>query len=196
LPEDDRRCGEVMPLAQAVRSVPIVPPERRLRGNITAALAVLGEFPQFLPVIGWFGSDGPIEPQIAQLTEVFARVYLANARDIPTAIAFIHAVTSPSALGNIVPHLEQATARSLLRYAWQSCSALYACYGSGSAFVDDLPSCDKSAEELAAQAVGHGDEHVIKFTEACLGRHGIAASAAYLAAADHVAKVVPRRRSA
>jgi hypothetical protein len=194
LPEGDTRRVEPMPLREAIGRVPIVPPELRRRGNITAALAVLGEFPPFFPVIGWLGVDGPIRPLIAELTELFARVYLANAHDIPTTIAFIHAVTSPTALGNIAPHISDATADTLLRYAWQSCCALFACYGRGPAFAEDVQPSAKDEDELAQQAVAHGDEHVIKFTEACLGRHSIAASAAYLAAANHVAEAIPRRR--
>lgn len=195
LPADDAGRIEPMPLPEAIARVPVVPPELRRSGNITAALGVLGDCPEFLPVIGWFGGDGPIAPQIAELTELFAHVYLANARDIPTAIAFIHAVTSPAALGNIVPHIHEATARTLSRYAWQSCCALYACYGRGTAFAESVAPCAKNEDELARQAIAHGDEHVIKFTEACLSRHATAASAAFLAAADHVAAVIPQRRA-
>lgn len=194
LPEDDAARIDPMPPQEAVARVPVVPPELRLAGNITTALTILGDFPEFLPVIGWLGGDGPVAPKIAELTELFARVYLANARDVPSAIAFIHAVTSPAALGNIVPHISEATARTLLRYAWQSCCALYACYGRGTAFAEHVTSCAKNEDELVLQAISHGDEHVIKFTEACLSRHATAASGAFLSAADHVAGVIPQRR--
>ena len=118
---------------QAIAQVPLVPPGRRRAGNIVAALAALGDFPEFYPVIGMIDAEGPLAPLIADLTEMFARVYLANAHDIPTAIAFIHAVTSHAALGNIVPHVGEATARIALRHAWQCGCGLYACYGGGTA---------------------------------------------------------------
>jgi hypothetical protein len=192
--ESDARPVETLPLREAIVRVPIVPPEQRLPGNIVAALAALRDLPEFLPVIGWIDNNGPIAPQIAELTELFARVYLTNARDIPTAIAFIHALTSPAALGNIVPYIGETTARTALRYAWQTGCALYACYGGGNAFAERVAPSEKSEQQLAEQAIDNGDEHVIKFTEACLSRYAVSPSAAYLTAADHIGGLVRRRR--
>jgi Questin oxidase-like len=189
---DGATCGALSP-REAVARVPVVPAARRLPGNIAAALAVLANFPEFMPVIGMIDTTGEIAARVAELTELFARVYLANARDIPTTIAFIHAVTSNAALGNIAPHVGETTARAALRYAWQSGCALYACYGGGTALAENIRSCDMTEEQLAEQAIANGDEHVIKFTEACLNRYGVAASEAYLAAADHVAGMLRRR---
>ena len=53
---------------------------------------------------------------------------------------------------------------------------------------------DDDAGTLAERAVANGDEHVIKFTEACLGRHAIVASPAYPAAARHVTGIIRPRR--
>src|ERR1700724_204061 len=106
---------------QAITRVPIVPLDRRNNGgNITASLAMLGDFPEFAPSIGLLDTGGDLVSLVAELTEVFARVYLANARDIRTTIAFIHGVTSPAALGNIAPQVSDRTARAAVRYAWQS----------------------------------------------------------------------------
>jgi Questin oxidase-like len=179
---------------QAIARVPIVPPDRRLPGNIVAALAVLSDFPEFGPVIGLIDTDGPVTPLIAELTELFARVYVANARNIPTTIAFIHAVTSHAALGNIAPYVSDATVRTALRYAWQSGCALYACYAGVSTLPQEFAAIDMDEEALVARAVANGDEHVVKFTEACLSRHIAAPSAAYLAAVDHVSGIIPPRR--
>ncbi|MBV8119226.1 MAG: DUF4243 domain-containing protein [Alphaproteobacteria bacterium] len=194
LPGGDARPFEALPPREAITRVPRVPPAQRRSGNIVAALAALDDFPAFLPVIGWIDGAGPLAPQIAELTELFARVYMANAHDIATAIAFIHAVTSIAALGNIVPHVSEAAARNALRYAWQTGCALYACFASAGAFAESVAPCEKSEAALAEQAIANGDEHVIKFTEACLSRHALARSVAYLAAADHVDRVVRRRR--
>ena len=38
---------------------------------------------------------------------------------------------------------------------------------------------------LVDRAISNGDEHAIKFTEACLREHAIAPSPVYLAAARH-----------
>ena len=124
---------------------------------------------------------------------MFARVYLANAHDIRSAIAFIHAVTSPAALGNLAFHISDRTAHAAVRYAWHSGCALYACFGGKTAVVEDIGPLTADAEELVERAIAHGDEHVIKFTEACLHRHRLSPSPAYLAAADHVRAVIPQR---
>jgi hypothetical protein len=179
---------------QAIPRVPVVPTARRLPGNIVAALAALADFPEFGRAVGMIDASGPPAPLVAELTDVFARVYLANARDIPTTIAFIHAVTSHAALGNLLPYVGEETARTALWHAWQAGCGLYACYGAGTAIVETVEPCPKQVAELADQAVAHGDEHVIKFTEACLSRDRIAASPAYRAAADHVAGMVRPRR--
>jgi Questin oxidase-like len=178
---------------QAIAEVPLVPPEQRRAGNIVMALGALDGFRDFAPVIDFLDTDGAVAPMIAELTEIFAQVYLANARNISTAIAFIHGVTSHAALGNIVPQVSDATAHSTLRYAWQTGCGLYACYGGGTAMREDFAPPDLGEEALIDRAIGNGDEHVIKFTEACLSRHALDPSPAYLAAADHVAQMVGRR---
>jgi Questin oxidase-like len=193
LPAAAAPSGPLSPPRQAIARVPIVPLERRLPGNIVAALAVLGDFTEFAPVIGWLDTGGPLAPLIGELTELFARVFLANAHNIPTTIAFIHAVTSHAALGNIAPHVGEATARTALRYAWQTGCGLYACYGDGTAMAEDFELPDVGEEGRVDRAIVNGDEHVIKFTEACLSRYALAPSPAYLAAADHVCEIVRRR---
>ncbi len=194
LPATERSDPGTAAPREAIRRVPVVPPERRRTGNIVASLAVLDELAEFAPVVDWVGADGPVATLIADLTELFARVCLANVHNIPTAIAFIHAVTSPAALGNILPQLREETARRAYRYAWQSCCALYACYGGAVPFVDPVEPIGRTAQDLARRAIAHGDEHVIKFTEACLTRHAIAPSLAYLAAADRIVALIPSRR--
>jgi hypothetical protein len=130
---------------------------------------------------------------VAEITEVFARVYLANAHDVRSTIAFIHGVTSIAALGNIGSQVSDRTARAAVRYAWQSGCALYACFGGDTAMFEDIEPREQDGDELADRAIAHGDEHVIKFTEACLHRHALAPLPVYLAAADHVLGMIPRR---
>jgi hypothetical protein len=189
--EDD--AGGGMTPRQAIARVPIMPAERRRPGNITVALAALNDFPEFAPVIGWIDTGGTVAPLLAEETEVFARVCLANAHNVPTAIAFIHGVTSHAALGNLAPCLGEATARKMLRHAWQTGCGLYACYGGGTAMTEDIEPPRADGDALAERAVAHGDEHVIKFTEACLSRNAIAPSPVYLAAAGRILSLIPRR---
>jgi hypothetical protein len=186
-------AGGALTPRQAIARVPLVPAERRRPGNITAALAALGGFPEFAPVIGLIDAGGAVAPWLAEQSEVFARICLANARNVPSAIAFIHGVTSHAALGNLLPCLSPATARAALRHAWQTGCGLYACYGSGAATAEEVEPQDEDWGALADRAVAHGDEHVVKFTEACLSRNAAAPSPAYFAAAERILGLIPHR---
>ena len=100
----DLRLGD--PRSEVARErthVAMVPPEHRRPGNISAALARLDDFPEFAPAIGLADLDGAIDRRLAELTELFARIFLANAHNGLTAIVFIHGVTSLCALGHIAP---------------------------------------------------------------------------------------------
>ena len=179
---------------EAIGRVPLVSPEQRGRpGNITAALARLDEVPEFAPAVGLADLGGDIDARLAQLTELFASIFLANAHDIPTTIAFVHGVTSLAALGHIAPQVGEATTRSLLRYGWQTGCGLYACYGGGTAFAKEIASPGEDPDSLIERALANGDEHVIKFTEACLARHALAPSPAYPAAVAQVLTLIGRR---
>jgi hypothetical protein len=194
LSASDHVANGTMTPRQAIDQVPIVPLDRRNSGgNITASLAMLGDFPEFGPSIGLLDTGGDLVSLVAELTEVFTRVYLANAHDIRTTIAFIHGVTSPAALGNIAPQVSDRTARAAARYAWQAGCGLYSCFGQDTATAVDIEPSDADTDELVERAIAHGDEHVIKFTEACLHRHALSPSPVYFAAADHVSSMIPRR---
>jgi hypothetical protein len=195
LPAGDRLANGALTPREAIARVAVVPPERRRPGNIVAALAGLADEPDFAPAIGLVDLSGDIDGVLARLTELFARVYLANVRTPLTAIVFIHGVTSLAALGHIVPYVSDATAQRLLRYGWQAGCGLYACFGDGSGpgFSAEIALGDGDAESLVDRALAHGDEHVIKFTEACLSRHALAPSPAYPAAVANVLGMIGRR---
>jgi hypothetical protein len=119
------------------------------------------------------------------LTATFAGIYLAN----PTGlIAFVHAVTAPSALRLIAPYLDEADARLAARYAWQACAGIYAWYattpppqpGTFAMPADDI-------ETLVDRAIAARGAHSIKFTEACLREYALNPQTVYLAAAHDVA---------
>ena len=193
LPSSDRITERPMAPREAIAKAPVIAPhQRRSLGNISALLAILDDFPEFAPAIGLIDVNGDIETLLAELTEIFARIYLANAHDVLTTIVFIHGVTSLTALGGIIPYISETTARSALRYAWQSGCALYACFGTRATAADIEP-CTQKAETLIDRALANGDEHVIKFTEACLRRDALVPSPAYRAAVDHALGTTRRR---
>jgi hypothetical protein len=176
---------------EALAAMPVVPPDRRPPGNITTALNRLVEFPAFAPVIDLVDLGHDLDKAIAELSELFARVYLANATDTRTFIVFVHSVTAVHALGNIAPHVSETTAGSLARYTWQAGAGLYAAFG-GAAPQDQIEPGDDDAEILVDRAVANGDEHVVKFTEAAIARHKTAPSPVYHAAVRHALGMVRR----
>jgi Questin oxidase-like len=194
LPADREVVTATMRPRDAVSQIPVIPPERRRKlGNITASLAMLDDFHEFRPVIGLIDVDRDLGALLAELTEVFTRVYLANARDVLTTIVFIHGVTSIAALGSVIPEVSDATARSALRYGWQAACGLYACFGTGTATSPGFEAREMDENGLVDRALANGDEHVIKFTEACLRRHAVSSSPAYLAAVAATLGMMPRR---
>jgi hypothetical protein len=179
---------------EAITKAPVIPlAQRRNFGNITASLAMLDDFPEFEPVVGLIDVGGDIDLLLSELTEVFARAYLANAHNIQTTIVLIHGVTSLAALGSIIPLVSDATVRSALRYGWQSACGLYACFGGESAVSSEIEVRDWDEDQLIDRAISHGDEHVIKFTEACLRRNAVSPSPVYFAAVEGALATMPRR---
>jgi len=165
--------------SQALGRVPILPDERRGHGLISEALAHLAGLPAFADVAGLV--DVHADGFLSDLTETFAGVYLAHARP-GSRITFIHAVTGPSALRLLLPHLSPDTGALLLRYGWQVAAAMYAGYASTPRPAPAVAPWPR--EELIDRAVATGDEHAFKFTEACLREHAIAPRPVYLAAAQ------------
>ena len=178
--------------SDAIARVQMIPIEMRVGslGAFTDALAKLDSFPPFKDTLDAVDTTGDPGAFISDLTATFARVFLANARDTYTTIAFVHAVTGPSALRPLLPYLGDSIAHEALGYAWQTAAAMYATFGtradlshSGEVKVGNL-------DELIDRAIACGDEHAIKFTEVCLREHALNPAPVYLAAAEHAIRML------
>lgn len=192
LPTAAAGSGGTLAPGAAIERVAVLPVERRrFTGMITSALDALGGFAAFPGVIGLVGVEGDASRFLSDLTRTFAQVYLANARDVLTTIVFIHAVTSACAVRTIVPHLDAPAARRALRFAWQAGCALYVAFGTQPRPATEIPAPREAPGTLVELAVSHGDEHAIKFTEACLREYALEPSPAYLAAARHAIDHLP-----
>ncbi len=167
----------------ALRAVPFLPlAVRRPHGSIVDALAPLADFTPF------HGTVALIDPATASpdailsdITTTLAAAYLANV-DSGNLIALIHLVTGPGAIRLLFPHVSEATRRRLLVYAWQAGAALYCAYGTTAEAITPrtpLP----AREELIDGAIATGDEHAIKFVEACLREDAIRTAPVFRAAA-------------
>jgi len=183
LPEAEAgRRGSRRP-SEALAAVALLPADQQVRyGMITDRLAPLSGFAPFRGVADLVDTSGDPSAVLTDLTATFARVYLEQAGHTGLqVITFIHAVTGPSAVRLLLPHVAPPVQASLLRYAWQAAAGFYAALGRppGPLAATTPP----SAADLIDRAVKSGDEHAIKFTEACLREHALLARPVFLEAA-------------
>jgi hypothetical protein len=137
---------------------------------------------------------GPTVEPAATLDELIgcaARVLLARS-EMP--IAYCHAVTAPAAVRMILPVLPADHLDATLAVAWQLAASIVAAF----AHPPDpretaTPVLPPAPLDLADAAVDHGDEHVIKLTEACLRQFELTGDTVLLAAADSYRSRVERR---
>jgi len=103
LPASRRASARAMP-SEAIARVQMIPPDvrRGKRGALSDALARLDSLEPFKETLDAVDPAGDAGAFISDLTATFARVFLANAHDTYTTIAFVHAVTGPSAIRPIL----------------------------------------------------------------------------------------------
>jgi hypothetical protein len=174
-----------------VQRVPLA--SRRIGGFLTDGLEGLRKFPPFAEVGSMVDASGDVAAFLSDLTETFARVYMTNAIGFGPTIAFIHCVTGPRAVRNLAPHVKPATAAAAARCAWQAAAGLYAAFSVNNASTE-AKAGGINLDDLIDGAVANGDEHAIKFAEACIGEHALNPKAVYLdAASDALKKLSPLR---
>ncbi len=165
--------------SEALPRIPIMPPELRnpRATTIFRAVAELDDYPPFGPVINMAAPGDDLSAWISDLTSVMANAYLQNSG--VARIAYVHTVTAPSALRMLVPHVSDQVARVAARYAWQACAAIHSRSHDPHDF--QLPDTAPTREELIDRCVFSGDEHAIKFTEACLREYALNPDPVFLA---------------
>jgi hypothetical protein len=185
LPSGPRRTAPAAPSAAIGRVERMPPTGRGTFDSLTGALTQLDRFPPFRDVLHAVDPAPDVEAFLSDLTATFARVYLANARDPLTTIAFVHGVTGPAALRPLLPHLDTDAGRTALACAWQASAALYATFGTAPPAAGPGDPAPPHRDELFDRAIATGDEHAIKFTAACLDEHARTPDPVFLLAADH-----------
>ncbi|MFC4514444.1 hypothetical protein [Streptomyces ehimensis] len=185
LPGHPRLTG-TYDLAGAIAALPRVPHDGPLRPEVPRQrLARLAELPGYGEALTSLAPDRA-DRLLSEMTLRFAGVYLAHPEVFP--VPLIHGVTAPAAARLVLPHLPPELHEPTLAALWQVHITFLL------AFTTDRRDEDADARraeaqaappapELAARAAEHGDEHVIKFTEACLREHALRPDPRYLAAA-------------
>lgn len=138
---------------------------------------------------GW-GPATLDEHALDELVGCSARVLLARG---DAQIAYCHAVTAPAALRMVLPTLPADQHRATITAAWHLAAAIIAAFASppGRDEVADAEEPAESPSELAEAAIEHGDDHVLKLTEACLRQFQITGDATLLVAADRFRRRIP-----
>ncbi|NBH03178.1 questin oxidase family protein [Amycolatopsis sp. SID8362] len=165
------RLGGRQGVAQAVAGLP------RLRGEVPVTPPVAGKRLQTLDTMPGYTeglaqlAPGDAQWLLSEMTAEFAGVYVAH--DEIFAIPMVHTVTLPAAVRLVLPYLPAEQHAASVAAVWQVHLGFLLAFTRDrrgeadmvrAATDADLPSFD----ELSARSVEHGDEHVIKFTEACL----------------------------
>jgi hypothetical protein len=171
-------------LDRAIQQIPRIgrdhPNDLRREGVPRQFVRALAEYPEFAQAVDRFGTTEAIDASLNRLSEMGARLYLANASTHP--LVFIHAVTGPAAVQLLVPHMPAALREVALAYCWQALAAWVAAYGSDTSGAPD-DSAPPSEPEIVGRALGTHDHHAIKFAEACLRGYRLNPQPVYLRAA-------------
>ncbi|GAA0973500.1 questin oxidase family protein [Acrocarpospora macrocephala] len=160
--------------------------------GIGGRLAALVRVPRFAEGLDAYGA--PADPDVAldRLIAAAARV-LWTRPDAP--IAFCHAVTAPAAARLVLPSLPVELHRPTIAASWQIIGAIITAFAADAAgdglYREDPPDTPDRAV-LLRRAVEHGDEHVIKLTEAALREYSRTRDPVLLHAAEAFVKRMPR----
>jgi hypothetical protein len=177
LPTSDITPEQGLDPAQALAAIPLVGAQHQSpQGSITGGLTALDAYPEFAIAVNSLDRDVALNIQLPELANVFAYLFLQSVDTPLRAIVFTHAITGLAAVRNLSGELTHFGGQDLLYFAWQTACGLHAVY-SRTPFAP-VEQVNEQANEtgrgppepdrLIAAAIGHGDEHVIKLTEACV----------------------------
>lgn len=172
LAESDPAGVTAKPLDDALEAIPLVPlDERQNNGSIVMALIVLGARPDFAPLIHTLDMGDDHRATCLDMVEALGPVFLAQAVDPLSTIVFTHGITSLMASHFFCGQISRKSGQKLIRYGWQAVAGLYACYADPALERHD-PAPERT-EDIIEAAIIHGDDHVIKLSEACINFDGL-----------------------
>ena len=159
-------------------------------GAITAGYAQLVHAADFAEVVSLVDLSGDLETRFDTLLLEMTRLFLHHARTPYTVIVFTHAVTATAAARTLSELLPDALGRRLLFRAFEHGAALMTAFA---------PLARQSPDPLKAlppshpahRAARHGDDHIIKLTEALLSGYQRSHNPVYLNAIAQAFAVLP-----
>jgi hypothetical protein len=172
-----------LPAVPAVAGLPRLDPDAPGDGpGLIGRMKAVRTLPGYPAALDGWGPPADPDAALDELIGAAARV-LAGREDAP--VAFCHAVTAPAAVRLVLPELPAALRTASVAASWQSVGAIVAGFAAPRAAAE-AAAADGGPEptELSGRAVEHGDEHVIKLTEAALREHARTGDRTLLVAAD------------
>jgi hypothetical protein len=191
LPGDPRLQGgfdAVTATSRLPRLDPVVPSEGPGIGGRLRSLHRLPRLGEGLDA--WRASSVP-DLALDELVGAASRVLAARS---DTPIAFCHAVTAPAAVRLVLPVLPADVQQASVAASWQVVGGIVAAFASPRLAAEAAPAVTDAApsvEQLAARAIEHGDEHVIKLTEAAAREFRRGEDRTLIMAADRFRERVP-----
>ncbi|MFI6502623.1 questin oxidase family protein [Nonomuraea typhae] len=168
-----------LPLDAAVAALPSHDVDHS--GLIVDSMTALSGAPAFPAAVAALRPPADPAAAVHELTAAFAGLFLR--RGGRATITWIHSVTAPAAVASIVPHLPAATIRPTHDALWHVGAAIHSAFSRISPHEPLPAGPPPGRDDLAERAVAHGDEHVIKLTEACLREHALSGDPIFLHAA-------------
>ena len=158
--------------------------------GITGRLLPLGRLLGFSAGLDAWRAPPDPDAALDELIGAAARV-LAARDDSP--VAFCHTVTAPAAVRLVLPVLPESLHRRTIAATWQVIGAIVAAFAEPRLAAEALDPGERgpSPDALVAPAVEHGDEHVIKLTEAARREHARTGDPALLVAAERYRRRIP-----
>jgi hypothetical protein len=190
LPGHPGLVGE-LDVASAFAGLPRLDPTAPSRGpGLTGRLMALEGVDGFASALDQWGASGPVDRALDELIAQAARIVVAR-EDAP--IVYCHALTAPAAVRMVLPHIPAEHRRATLAGCWQLTAALVAAFAVQPDPRAAAPSAVGTLDPrgLASAAIEHGDEHVLKLTEACIRQFQLTGDEALLAAAEAFRHRIP-----
>jgi hypothetical protein len=189
---------QAMTPIESLAAVPRIAGQSGGIGDRLARLGGLVTWPSALAGFSVPSAPEQIRALLAGLVDAATIRYLFYGHG--NGIMLVHSATAPSAVLRTLPALEVQLWAPSLAAAWAASSALTAAYAPAEPAprgqLPDPPDSGLSLEETSrtvfTQAVGHGDAHVIKFTDTAVEVFARTGNQDAIAAAFRAAQLIER----
>ena len=180
--------------ADALAAVPRIADQAGGVRERLAQLAGLPGWPAALAAPRLPASPEALKSWLAGLVDAAALAYLRFGHG--NGVMLVHSATAPNAVLRTLPALDQRLWAPSVGASWAAAAALTSSYApaapAGPDGLPDPPGGPQAVEETFARAVGHGDEHVIKFADTAADVYARTGDRDALAAAIRATQLIDR----